>query len=988
MTGTKVTITDDDDATLTAGSITQTAATLTLADRTGTWWLKRTAPTAGSCESQGSSSYTEDLTTLTPATSYTYRAYRDSDCTDSIDSATFKTSLPTVTLSVPSGSISEDGGTKTVTATLSNAAAAAIAVAITDSTLYTGESQKTITAGDTTTTWTITAVNNTAHNDDVTAAIAGTATLGNTPLTVTGTAVTITDDSDEATLSAGSIGEVAATLTLADRTGDWWVKKTSPTPAGSCKSKGADYTEGLTGLTPATAYTYRAYSASGCASAAELDDVSFTTGKPTITLSVNNNAILEDGGSTTVTATLSNAAAAAVTVSPSSDSRYTSTTPAGITAGQTTTTWTLTPVDNAKDNDDASAPVAATATLSNTSLTVTGTKVTITDDDDATLTAGSITQTAATLTLADRTGTWYLRRTAPTPAGSCKSKGSTYTEGLTGLTPAESYTYKGYRDSDCTDLLDSATFSTAQPTITFTVNKASFSENGGTATVTATLSNAAAAAVTVTLTDSTHYTGESQKTITAGDTTATWTITAVNNSKANDDVSAAVTGTASLGGSALTVTGTTITITDDDDTSVSLGASSVGETSATLTLANRSGNWWLKRTAPTPAGSCESQGTDYTEDLTGLTPATSYTYTAYSTTACPSADELGDATFTTDRPAITLSVNNNTISENGGTATVTATLSNAAAAAVTVTLTDSTHYTGESQKTITAGDTTATWTITAVDNNNNNNDLTAAVTGTASLGGSALTVTGTTITITDDDSVSLRATTIGQTSATLTLANRSGNWWLKRTAPHPGGLLRVTGQHLHRGPHQPHPRRILHLQGLQHDRLPQRRPDRQRDVHHRPARTDAGGQSDEHLRERRHRHRDRHPQQRRRSRHRRHPHRQHPLHPRRRRIADEGHHRRRHRSRLGNQRRRQQLPQQHRQRIGHRNRSHQHKQPISDSDRRHADHHQRRRRSQPHGPHGPHDTVDRGSPPSSPQFACFFRPLSRWTTSSTTTPNS
>ena len=81
---------------------------------------------------------------------------------------------------------------------------------------------------------------------------------------------------------------------------------------------------------------------------------------------------------------------------------------------------------------------------------------------------------------------------------------------------------------------------------------------------------------------------------------------------------------------------------------ITLTESNVTSTSASLTLAEYTGNWWLKQTTPGGAD-CTSMGaanaTGSTADLTGLTPGISYTYKAYSDSAC--ADEIVTVTFAT-----------------------------------------------------------------------------------------------------------------------------------------------------------------------------------------------------------------------------------------------------------------------------------------------------------------------------------------------------
>ena len=242
-------------ARLTVGSVTHNAATLTLTGRTGSWWLKRTAPTTGTCTAMASGVYTHNLTGLGDERVYAYTAYTDSACTTAVDTAAFTT-------------------------------------------------------------------------------------LGNDHLT------------------ASSVTHDTATLTLTNGRGVWGLKRTAPSPAGACTAKASGvYTHNLTGLDASTAYTYTAYTDSACTTAIGTAD--FTT-------------------------------------------------PAG------------------------------------------------------TLTVGSVTHNAATLTLTGRTGAWGLRRTAPT-TGACTAMASgVYTHNLTGLDASTAYTYTFYTDSACTTAIGShaATFAT------------------------------------------------------------------------------------------------------------------------------------------------------------------------------------------------------------------------------------------------------------------------------------------------------------------------------------------------------------------------------------------------------------------------------------------------------------------------------------------------------------------------------------------------
>ena len=79
-----------------------------------------------------------------------------------------------------------------------------------------------------------------------------------------------------------------------------------------------------------------------------------------------------------------------------------------------------------------------------------------------------------------------------------------------------------------------------------------------------------------------------------------------------------------------------------------LTASNVKGTTATLDLAGHSGDWYVKRAAPTPAGSCESAGSGTTHSLSGLTASTAHTFTAYNDSSC--ANAMATTTFTTKAP--------------------------------------------------------------------------------------------------------------------------------------------------------------------------------------------------------------------------------------------------------------------------------------------------------------------------------------------------
>ena len=91
--------------------------------------------------------------------------------------------------------------------------------------------------------------------------------------------------------------------------------------------------------------------------------------------------------------------------------------------------------------------------------------------------------------------------------------------------------------------------------------------------------------------------------------------------------------------------GCTTAIATATFTTLKLAASSIADTSATLKLTGYTGNWYAKKTAPTPAGDCSSVIGGTTHDLSSLTPGGTYTYKAYSDSNCSTA--IATANFTT-----------------------------------------------------------------------------------------------------------------------------------------------------------------------------------------------------------------------------------------------------------------------------------------------------------------------------------------------------
>ena len=593
------------------------------------------------------------------------------------------------------------------------------------------------------------------------------------------------------------------------------------------------------------------------------DDDPASTG---VTLSVVPESVAEDDGATAVVLTatldgLASATATEVTVSVGAPgdgaaagtdyqavSDFTVTVPAGMTSG--TETFTLPPTDDGLAEGDEGITIAGTS-----ALPVTGTELVLTDDDpastgvalsvspervgegagatDVVLTAtldGSASPTATEVTVSvgavgdgATAGTDYQAVAAFTvtvPAGRTSGTG-TFT-----LTPEQDEVAEGDETVSVTGtapglavtgtelvLTDDDTASTA---VTLSVAPESAAEDDGatTVSVTATLDGSAsptATEVTVSVgavgdgaTAGTDYQAVAAFTVTvpAGRTsgTGTFTLTPTDDGLGEGDEEITVEGSAT----GLAVTGTELTLTDDDTVStgvtLSVALESVGENagatavSVTATLDGSASPTATEVAVSVGAvGDGATAGTDYqtVSNLSVTIPAgdTSGTGTF---TLTPTDDGLAEGdegitiggtsalpvtgtelTLTDDDPAstvVTLSVVPESVAEDAGATavSVTATLDGAAsptATEVTVSVgavgdgaAAGTDYQAVSNFSLTvpAGMTsgTETFTLTPEQDEVAEGDETVSVTGTAT----GLAVTGTELVLTDDDTASTGVT--------------------------------------------------------------------------------------------------------------------------------------------------------------------------------------------------------------------------------------
>ena len=718
---------------------------------------------------------------------------------------------PSVTLKLSSASITENGGSSTVTASLSGATHQAVTLTVaaaavdpaTSGDFTLGGTTLTIAAGATesTGTVTITAVDNDvdAANKTVTVSAAATGGGVSAPSAVT---LTITDDDTRGVTVAGG----ALTMDEADNAGtegaredqgsytvvldseptddvridisapamvtlsptsltftpaNWNVAQTVTATAvnDSIDNAGNERTGSITHAVVEGDSDYAGVAAASVAVTVNDDD-----GTPSVTLELSSASITENGGSSTVTASLSGASSQAVTltvaaaaVSPAATGDFTVTANKTLTiaagATESTGTVTITAVDN--DVDAANKTVTVSATASGGGVSdPSAVTLTITDDDDE---------------------------------------------------PTLSIDSPSVAEGDS---------STATMTFKVTLSPASGKP----------VSVAYADATTGTATSATDYAAISPSTLNfaAGQTEKTVDVT-VNGDTTDEPTETVVLrlsspNNARLSGGSTTLDGTG-TINDDDDApTVSVAnATAVNEghdpdttvdMSFTVTLSEASS---LAVTVPYTLTGTATGGSDYE------TPAsTSLSFAAGDTSGTIVVKVKGDAldepnetiivtlgaptnatvstvegagtgtgTITDDdgTPAVTLKLSPTTIAESGddNASTITASLSSASSQDVTLTVaaaavdpgTTSDFTLSGTTLTIAAGATesTGTVTITAANNDVDAGNKTVTVSATATGGNGVANPADATLTITDDDT---RGVTVTGVSLTMDEADQAG----------------------------------------------------------------------------------------------------------------------------------------------------------------------------------------------------------------------
>ncbi|OVE82582.1 hypothetical protein BVY04_00655 [bacterium M21] len=558
---------------------------------------------------------------------------------------------------------------------------------------------------------------------------------------------------------------------------------------------------------------------------------------PMVTLSVDNSAILEGGGVAIVTATLSKVGTDDITITlnyagtaTGSGTDYSaSTTTIIITAGNTTGTATITAVQDALDEDDETVVVDVDSVTNGTEAGVQQTVVAITDDD----VSPTVTLSSSGSPIAEAGGTSTLTATLSAVAGrdvtvnlgfSGTATGNntdystasaiTVAAGDTTSTAIITAVQDALDEDDETVIVDVASVTngtedgTQQQTITITDDDAvptvtlsvttSITEASGVATLTATLSAASSKDVTVNLAYSgtatgsgTDYTASGTTiVITSGNSSATGTVTATQDSLTEGDETIIVDISGVTNGTESGTQQETVTIVDDEaipsvvlTTDVSGIAEAAGMATLTATLATTSD---LDVTVNlTYSGSATGSGTDYTASASSILITAGNTTGTVTVTAAQDVLVEGNETVIVDidsitngtedgvqqqtvtitdddsGPIVSLSVDNSTINETGGVATFTATMTATSVDDVTVNLAFSGTATGSgtdytlsgSSIVITAGNTTGTVTATASNEGVSEGDETIVVDIASVTNGTEDGVQQQTVTITDGDSL-------------------------------------------------------------------------------------------------------------------------------------------------------------------------------------------------------------------------------------------
>ena len=414
--------------TLTASSVETTSATLTIANYSENWYYKYTAPTGGQCSSSPVSGTSKTLSGLNTGTTYTFKAYSDSTCSNEVATASSFTTKPAKV-----NGLSVTGGNQSLAVSWS---------AETGATGYTiqwksdgeefGSGQQ---ATPTSNSHSITGlVNGTVYSVRVRATTGG----GDGAWSDTATGTPAAPD-----LWVENITGHSANLWLRNWTGGAWSYKVAGPRSAGCYNSNSTFVV-RNGLAIDANYTVTAHSGLDCASANLLDTETFTTrssgwqipalsvsnvGNTGATLTMANHTgdwwYIETADDTTCTKV--DTGTSSVTLSgltPNTFYQYKAYSAAGCTNSTTPLDWTTLPVD----------------------FTTTGTITVTVTDQTATSVQLAVSGVTSAKWSTDHivTGDPYYRYSQ------CRTYDqSTTSATVTGLTAGTDYTFYVYRGDSC-----------------------------------------------------------------------------------------------------------------------------------------------------------------------------------------------------------------------------------------------------------------------------------------------------------------------------------------------------------------------------------------------------------------------------------------------------------------------------------------------------------------------------------------------------------
>ena len=712
---------------------------------------------------------------------------------------------PTVTLAAADSSISENGGTSAVSATLSHPSSEATTVTVqAASGLYTVGSDATITiaAGDianSSDTVSITAVNNTKDEPHRSVTVTGTAQNSQGAGAVSGAALTITDDDATPTV----------TLAVADNT----IKESSGTASETTTTVSATLSNPSSAATTITVTPVSGAYAVGADATITIAAGETANSSDTASITAVDNAI-DVGASRAVTVSgtaQNNHAAGAVLGAPltiADDDE------AGLTVSKNSVTTTEAAGAGRTDTFTVQLDTEPTATVTVT-IGVTGG-----DTDEATVSPATL-KFAATANSGNNEFKWDDPQTV-TVTGvdeNVQDSDRSYT-----ITVAAASGDAIYNDNTKVPdkTLSGLNVDDDAARVTLVLGSTSLNESGAgnSTTISARLSRASTDSTAITLTAPAGTTlSATRLTIDAGETSSAdadttahrqVTLTAVDNTTDAPNRIVSVTGSASNAAVVADPAPVSLTIADDDNAptvTLSLSSASISENGGTATvsatLSNPSseattvtvqaapGLYTVGADATITIAAGETANSSDTASIAAVNnakdePNRSGTVTASAQNSQGAGAVSGAALTITDddaAPTVTLTVADNTIKESSGTAsetttTVSATLSNPSSAATTITVTAvSGAYAVGADATITiaAGETansSDTASITAVaDDIDVGASRIVTVTASARNSQGVGMVAGAPLTIADDDEAGL---TVSKNSVSTTEAAGAG----------------------------------------------------------------------------------------------------------------------------------------------------------------------------------------------------------------------